>query len=767
MHSTKNPVTTRLHLPGLAFLAVLTLAAVSVSPANKPIPTRVSLAASSGAWTMYHHDDGHTGYDSTLPNATGASTGWVSGVLDQQVYASPLVYNGVVYAATLNNTVYALNQATGATIWSKNLGAPQTSGWCNGNVSPMGILGTPVIDTTANRIYAAALLTGSTPTYHLFGLDLATSGTVVLDTPIAPAGFDWSVQQERGALAIRGGNVYVPFGGRWGDCGAYHGWVFGVSTTTGAITGQYATTGTGAGFWAAGGVVIDDATNKVFVTSGNGTSGCAANPNGTPVIEENSVLRLSTTLALEDSFVPQDWHTPYCTSDEDLGGAGPLLISSNLLFQAGKAGGGFLLNPSALGGMDGQLFPTPKPQAYSQADMCYGNHSDATFGSFAYAAPFIYLQCNGGRGLVGLNTNTGAPSFSVCDLTCAPPTWKAGYGINFGPPIVAGGAVWAASSGGGLYAFNATTGAQLFHSANFGINNFVTPAEAGGQVFVPSHTVIRSFNMSFASIWTSLGGTWTSAPEASSWASNHVDVFIRGTDNAMWQTSWNGSAWSASTSLGGILTADPGAVSWGPNRNDMFVRGTDNQMWHKFGLAPGVWSGWEPLGGVLTSGPDVASWGSGRLDVFVRGSDNALWHKWWDGSSWNGWESLGGVLTSDPAAVSWGPNRVDVFVRGLDNGIWHKWWDGSRWNGWDGMGGNLTSAPEATSCVAGHLDMFATGAGSSLMQLGFNGGWGVWQSLGGTWASRPGAVCQPGTNAVDLFERGTDNALWQASVPGS
>jgi len=108
-----------------------------------------------------------------------------------------------------------------------------------------------------------------------------------------------------------------------------------------------------------------------------------------------------------------------------------------------------------------------------------------------------------------------------------------------------------------------------------------------------------------------------------------------------------------------------------------------------------------------------------------------------------------------------------VFVRGTDNGLWHKWWDGGRWNGWEPLGGNLTSAPEAASCTSGHLDIFATGVGSGLMQLGYSGGWTAWRSVGGTWTSSPGAVCLTGTSTVDLFERGTDNALWQASVQGS
>jgi len=165
------------------------------------------------------------------------------------------------------------------------------------------------------------------------------------------------------------------------------------------------------------------------------------------------------------------------------------------MFMAGKRGGGFLLDPTNLGGVDGQLFPTPKPAAYSQAEVCLGNDSAATYGSFAYAAPYLYVECEG-RGLVALQVNTTTKTFVPCPSGCAAPDWNVLNGTTFGPPIVAAGAVWAATDGGGLYAFNAATGAQIFHSANFGVNRFVTPAEAGGQVFVPSHTVIKSFSFS-------------------------------------------------------------------------------------------------------------------------------------------------------------------------------------------------------------------------------------------------------------------------------
>ena len=255
--------------------------------------------------------------------------------------------------------------------------------------------------------------------------------------------------------------------------------------------------------------------------------------------------------------------------------------------------------------------------------------------------------------------------------------------------------------------------------------------------------------------WESLGGVLTSGPGVSSWASGRLDVFVRGTDNALWH-KWFSGGWSGWESLGGVLTSDPAAVSWGPNRIDVFVRGTDNALWHKWWNGS-AWSGWESLGGVLTSGPAVCSWSSGRLDVFVRGTDNALWHKWYSGG-WSGWESLGGVLTSDPAAVSWGPNRIDVFVRGTDNALWHKWWSGG-WSGWDSLGGVLTSGPGVSSWSSGRLDVFVRGTDNALWHKWFSGGWSGWESLGGVLTSDPDAVSW-GPNRIDAFVRGTNNALW-------
>jgi hypothetical protein len=139
-----------------------------------------------------------------------------------------------------------------------------------------------------------------------------------------------------------------------------------------------------------------------------------------------------------------------------------------------------------------------------------------------------------------------------------------------------------------------------------------------------------------------------------------------------------------------LTTSGPAVSSYVSNRLDLFIRGTDKALWHRW-LDRG-WHEWESLGGILTSGPAAVSgiWEDSLggtltkriISVFVRGTDNALWHKWFDGS-WHDWESLGGVLTSGPAAVSWDKNRIDVFAGVADTILGRTLWDGSSWHDWE------------------------------------------------------------------------------------
>ena len=88
------------------------------------------------------------------------------------------------------------------------------------------------------------------------------------------------------------------------------------------------------------------------------------------------------------------------------------------------------------------------------------------------------------------------------------------------------------------------------------------------------------------------------------------------------------AAWSSWESMSGQFTASPAAVSWADGRIDVFGRGSDNALWWRH-YNNSAWSSWESLSGQLASGtgPAVSSQRTGQLDVFAIGSDNALWHR--------------------------------------------------------------------------------------------------------------------------------------------
>jgi len=280
----------------------------------------------------------------------------------------------------------------------------------------------------------------------------------------------------------------------------------------------------------------------------------------------------------------------------------------------------------------------------------------------------------------------------------------------------------------------------------------VTATNSYGQDTATSNAVPWAAQTNFA-------GPVASGPTVSSWSSDRMDVFYKGTDGQLYHRfSQGNSGWSPQEPLGGVLTSAPAAVSWGPNRIDVFVRGTDLQMWHKFWA--GAWSNWEPLGGVLTSAPAVASWSQNRLDVFVRGTDQQMWHKFWAGG-WSNWEPLGGNLGGTPAAVSWGANRIDVVIVGMDSHISHRWWDTSSWSTWEAQGGTFSSAPAISSWDFNRLDVFGLNAAGGLQHKTWTGsGWTTWQDIGaGSWHGDPAAIGRY-RGYVDVFSQATDSTLW-------
>ena len=251
------------------------------------------------------------------------------------------------------------------------------------------------------------------------------------------------------------------------------------------------------------------------------------------------------------------------------------------------------------------------------------------------------------------------------------------------------------------------------------------------------------------SAWAPIpGAIATSGPAAVSSDGHHVEVVVRGTGNALYRTSATLDAgtgrpgtWSSWSSLGGALTTAPSIASVGTDKYSVVARGTDGAVWQRVydGTA---WSAWASLGGAAWSLPSIEADkvnGAWQYVVSVVGTDLRLWRRptavmtarplsgwsggrifsshgpssantsapFWapkamttgspehaivlvdPGSPWSA--ELGGALTSTASVVRQPDGSVLVFARGADQALWmvrYDVYDGL--SGWTTMGGALS-----------------------------------------------------------------------------
>jgi len=183
-------------------------------PSTSPAPSASAPAASD--WTTYHRDNARTGYLAGLADPARLTRAW-STRLDGAVYAEPLVVGDRVLVATEADTLYSLDRRSGQVQWHTTVGKPvPLSALPCGNIDPLGITGTPVYDPATGLVFAVAEVTG--PAHVLVGVDVR-SGQVRVRRSVDPPGVDPRPHQQRAALALSQGKVYVAFGGLLGDCG--------------------------------------------------------------------------------------------------------------------------------------------------------------------------------------------------------------------------------------------------------------------------------------------------------------------------------------------------------------------------------------------------------------------------------------------------------------------------------------------------------------------------------------------------------------------
>ncbi|GAA5186160.1 hypothetical protein GCM10023322_31800 [Rugosimonospora acidiphila] len=433
------------------------------SPTPSPTPTGASPTPSSsspppsnGDWPTYHRDNTRAGNATDLAPLSTLSVNW-NATLDGAVYGQPLVVGGRIFAATENDTVYALNPNTGAVVWSAHLGTPEPlSDLPCGDISPLGITSTMVYDPDTNRVFAVAETTGGAHT--LVGVN-ATTGAVEIRVAVEPPLGDPKAHQQRGALTLLNGRIYIPYGGLFGDCANYIGSVVSVTTAGTGMLSYAIPTGREAGIWGTAGALVDAGHLLFAVGNGESTSGAYDG--------SDSVITLSPDLQRTDFFAPTDWATQNA-GDQDLGSMTPALVGQYIYID-GKAGIGYVLHRDNLGGIGGEV-----------ADL--NNGCDA-FGGSAVSGNTIYLPCSTGPRAVTIDNNGTAHEL-----------WRASNSVPAeGSPVIGGGAVWVVDYFGGvLYALNPSTGAVLAQVRIGQAPNFASPTLSGNRAYVGTRTGVTA-----------------------------------------------------------------------------------------------------------------------------------------------------------------------------------------------------------------------------------------------------------------------------------
>ena len=429
--------------------------------------------------------------------------------VDGHLYAQPLYWRApgantaMLLTASESNVVQAFDAATGKELWRRSMGRPVLgSALPCGNISPLGITGTPVIDPASQAIYFDAMVDGADgPRHALFALSLK-HGSVLPGWPVdvgsalqkAGMHFDPRTQNQRTALTLLDGMVYAGYSGHYGDCGDYHGWVVGFSLHEPGKIVSFETKARGGGIWAPGGFPVVG--RDLFFATGN-TFGARTWSGGEAVFRAPSDLRRSD--AKRDYFTPSDWKS-LDASDDDLGGSNPIPLdvsgsggSQALILALGKDGKAYLLDRANLGGIGGQLAAqTVSDDAIRTSPAAYplGNDMMVAFEGPGAQCP----SSSRGKGLTVLKIQGGSPP-KMTTAWCAAVDGR-GSAVVITTDGHSNPIVWMLGAEGDnrLHAFRGDTGAQIVASQPMsGLRHFQTLVATQDRLYVGADGRIYAF----------------------------------------------------------------------------------------------------------------------------------------------------------------------------------------------------------------------------------------------------------------------------------
>jgi hypothetical protein len=352
-------------------IASIGTALASAPPATRPPPPPPAPATND--WLTFSYDGERTGWNraektltrenvgtlellwrlqlDALPNTVNRYSSTTDPVVAQDVPTSAGPKN-LVFVASADNDVYALDAEKGEVVWKRSFPNPTPPVLAASNSCPNNLNATPVIDRAKSILYVLP------NDGKLRGLNLADGTEKIPAIKCVPA------YSRNFSLNLIDGIIYTS---TTRGCGGAISEIVGidVSSPEHTVSHFYASTGKASGPWGRGGIVKYP--YGVVAQTADG----AFDPGGGRWGQ--TILGLNKFVRLVDSYTPSD-EKEMNARDFDLGSSSPVVFPFDkwtLVATSSKEGSIFLLDAAQLGGADHRT-PLYRSPRYSNDPMTFG-----------------------------------------------------------------------------------------------------------------------------------------------------------------------------------------------------------------------------------------------------------------------------------------------------------------------------------------------------------------------------------------------------------
>jgi outer membrane protein assembly factor BamB len=426
--------------------------------------------AGAADWPVFGHDAGRSGVggDQTLTRSNVAQlrVRWHV-MLDAVADSAPIVVGDRLFLTDRNGTTYAIDAASGHILWRFATKGPKIT------------TSVPAYDAAGHVLYAPGVDGAIHKLDPATGRELHDQGFPVTIT-LAP-----QTEKDASSLNLANGYLYAQTSGYLGDATPYVGHVVAIRLRDGnahvfnslcsarhTLIQPQSCDAQRSGMWSRAGVVVDPdpaMNGRVYVATGNGPFDAAGGNFG------DSILSLSADASgLLGSLTPSNYDELE-VRDLDVGSSSPALLPRQpasstplLAVQGGKDGILRLFDRAHLPGLG------PSLQTIS-------------LGARLFSAPAVWTD-SGGTTWIYIGLGDGLHAYRLITRNRASNLTSAWFTSlasgNEGPsPVLSGGIVFVALTGGQLVALDAQTGRRLWVSTALGLIHWESPVVADGTVY--------------------------------------------------------------------------------------------------------------------------------------------------------------------------------------------------------------------------------------------------------------------------------------------